>query len=126
MASDQGTVIDITLEAGADLSAGQYRFVTLAADGQVDLTGSAGGTALGVLQNKPDAAGKAAVIRVVGVSKLVAAGTITPDDKLQSDASGDALAAATGDHVLAQALANADDNDVFPAFINCVGAHILA
>jgi len=38
-----------TFEAGGDLSAGQFKFVTLAADGQVDITASAGGNAIGVL-----------------------------------------------------------------------------
>ncbi len=126
MASDQGQVIDITLEAGGDLSAAQYRFVAIALDGQVDVVSGAGGTAIGVLQNNPDAAGKAATIRVFGVTKLVAAATITPDDKLQSDASGEADVAASADHVLGQALDSAAAADVFSAFVACVGAHILA
>lgn len=126
MASTQDNAIDITVEAGADLSSLQYTFVTMASDGQVDGTTSAGGTALGVLQNAPDAAGKAAVVRVVGPTKLVAGATITPDDKLQSTTAGKADVAASGDHVLGQALANADSGDVFSAFVNCVGAHILA
>lgn len=123
MATEQGGK-DITVEAGADLSAGQYRFVTMASDGQVDLTASAGGTAIGILQNDPDAAGKSAVVRVSGSSKLVAGATITPDDKIQSDASGDGIVAASGDHVLAHALEDAVDNDVFEVIL--ISAHILA
>jgi hypothetical protein len=123
MASDQGGK-DISIEAGADLSAKQYRFVTLASDGQVDATSSAGGTALGILQNKPNAAGQIAVVRIEGCSKLVAAAAITPDDKIQSDAAGEADVAATGDHVLAHALEGADDGDVFEVAL--VSKHILA
>ena len=48
---------NITLEAGQDLSTKQYKFMTLASDGQIDPTAAAGGKAIGVLQNKPNAAG---------------------------------------------------------------------
>jgi hypothetical protein len=44
--------------AGSDLSAKQFRFVSLAADGAVDATG-AGAAAAGVLLNNPDSAGEA-------------------------------------------------------------------
>ena len=98
--------VDITFEAGSDLSAGQFKFVIQAAgDGQVDLVGSAGGDAMGVLQNKPAAAGRAAQVRVSGVSKVVVGtGDVTRAAKVQSDATGKAIVAATGDHVLGYAL----------------------
>lgn len=63
----------ITLEAGQDLSADQYKLVTLAIDGQVDVTGAARtNRPIGILQNKPDAAGKAAELVISGVSKAIA------------------------------------------------------
>jgi hypothetical protein len=103
----------ITLEAGADLSAKQYYFVTQAADdGQVDPTGD-GALANGVLQNKPDAAGKAATIATRGVSKVVAAAAITRGDTVSSDASGKANTVASGDYPLGKALEAATaDGDV--------------
>lgn len=94
----------VTLEAGSDLSAGQFRFVLVASDGQVDLVASAGGDADGVLLNKPDAAGRAAEVAVSGIVKVVSGAAVTRGDKVQSDAAGRALTAASGDHVLGKAL----------------------
>lgn len=94
----------ITLEAGADLSAKQYFFVTQAAgDGQVDPTGD-GLLANGVLQNKPDAAGKAATIAVRGVTKISAGAAFSRGDILSSDGNGEAITVGSGDYPLARAL----------------------
>lgn len=101
-----------TFEAGADLSAGQFKFVTLAADGQVDITSSAGGNAIGVLLNKPSAAGRAATVCVSGSVMITCGGTITAGDQIQSDASGDALLAATGDVVLGYAREDGVDGQI--------------
>ena len=101
-----------TFEAGADLSAGQFKFVTLAADGQVDITSSAGGNAIGVLLNKPAAAGRAATVCVSGSVMITCGGTITAGDQIQSDANGDALLAATSDVVLGYARENGVDGQI--------------
>lgn len=94
----------ITLEAGADLSAKQYFFVTQAAgDGQVDPTGD-GLLANGVLQNKPDAAGKAATVAVRGITKMSAGAAFSRGDILSSDANGEAITVGSGDYPLARAL----------------------
>ena len=92
-----------TFEAGGDLSAAQFKFVTLAADGQVDVTASAGGNAIGVLLNNPAVAGYAATVCVSGDVMVEAGGTITAGDQIQSSATGTALLAATGDVVLGYA-----------------------
>ena len=66
---------DITLEAAADLSTHQYKFLKGAAavaGGQlarVDVAG-ANERCFGILQNKPNAAGLGAVVRIDGRSKL--------------------------------------------------------
>ena len=92
-----------TFEAGGDLSAGQFKFVTLASDGQVDITASAGGNAIGVLLNNPSAAGYAATVCVSGSVMITCGGTVAAGASLQSDASGDAITAASGDIVLGYA-----------------------
>ena len=92
-----------TFEAGGDLSTAQFKFVSLAADGQVDVTASAGGNAIGVLLNNPSAAGYAATVCVSGDVMVEAGGTITAGDQIQSSATGTALLAATGDVVLGYA-----------------------
>jgi hypothetical protein len=94
----------VSLEAGADLSAGQYYFVSVASDGQVDLTGD-GAQADGVLLNDPAAAGRAATVCILGKTKVTAGGAITAGGKIACDSSGRAVAAATtGDEILGVAL----------------------
>ena len=99
----------ISVEAGQDLSANQYYFVAMASDGQVDPAGD-GALALGVLQDDPAAAGRAASVAIGGQTKVVAGGAITAGDQVASDANGKAVTAATGDNVLgiATQTANAD------------------
>lgn len=129
---------NITLEAGQDLSTKQYKFMTLASDGQIDPTAAAGGKAIGVLQNKPNAAGKAATVTVFGVSKMVAGGNVSAGALIKSDANGNAVAATAatvdtsdtgaasdpvvGSFVMGYALESAQENDIFAAFIFPMGA----
>lgn len=68
-------VLDITLEAGEDLRSDQGHFVVLASDGTVRRPDSASEVPIGVLQNAPND-GEAAVVRLIGVSKVVAAGAL--------------------------------------------------
>lgn len=89
-----------TLEAGGDLSSHQFKFVLIAADGQVDLAGN-GKDATGVLLNKPDLAGKAATVAVTGRVKIeVGAGDLDEGDKVGVDANGLAVLAVQTDHVV--------------------------
>lgn len=84
-------VFDITLIAGADLSANQYCFVKTDANGQAVLA-AAGEPVIGVLQNKP-ASGQAAQVRIYGVSKVVAGGAVAKGALVASDATGKAKTA---------------------------------
>lgn len=121
----QEQVQSITLEAGADLSAGQFRFVVVAADSQVDLVASAGGDADGVLQNDPDAAGKAAEVAYAGrVKVVIGVGGLTTGDKVQSDASGEAILAASGDHVLGKCLVGGAAGELGEVLL--ISKHVLA
>lgn len=111
----------VSLEAGADLSAKQYFFVAVAADGQVDPAGN-GANADGVLQNDPDAAGKMADVAIAGISKVVAGAAITRGDKVASDAAGKAKTAVSTNRVLGLALAAAGaDGDVIPVLLKLAG-----
>lgn len=62
--------LTITLKAGADLSTHQYKCMKLDANGDAVVTAAATDIPVGILQNKPDAAGKAAELMVIGVSKV--------------------------------------------------------
>ena len=68
--------IDVLFPAGADLSStGQLLFVKLNGSSQVVLADTAGEAAMGVLQNAP-ASGAIARVRVQGISKVIAGGTL--------------------------------------------------
>lgn len=107
----------VTLEAGADLSAKQYFFVSVSADGQVDPTGD-GADADGVLQNNPDAAGKAATVAVAGVVKVSCGGVVTRGGPVASDGNGEAVSAASGDVILGTALDTGADGAVIRMIFN--------
>jgi hypothetical protein len=86
-------VLDVTLLAAGDLSTYQYRFVKLSADNTVTVCGN-GEQAIGILQNKPSAAGQAARVRVFGVSRFSnsTAGAIAFGVLLGSAANGQGVA----------------------------------
>ena len=88
-----------TFIAGEDLSAAQFKFVTLEADGQVDLADSAGENAMGVCLVGA-AAGNAVTVCVSGSVMVEAGGTIAAGVQVQTDANGKAALASTGDVVL--------------------------
>jgi hypothetical protein len=102
-----------TFNAGEDLSSAQFKFVTLEADGNVDLADAAGERAVGVLLNKPDAAGKAATVAMTGKVMVVAGGSVTAGDEIATDASGDAVTASSTNIVMGYALEDAVDGQVF-------------
>lgn len=87
--------------AGSDLSAHQFGFVSLAADGEVDATGD-GAEAAGVLLNNPTAGG-AATVAYSGVVMVEAGATVTRGGNVASDAAGKAVNAATSDIILGKA-----------------------
>lgn len=62
--------IDRTFLAAEDLSSYQYRFITIASDTTVQLPNGATEYPIGILQNAP-VSGEEAVVRMVGISKLV-------------------------------------------------------
>lgn len=85
-------LLDVSIEASGDLSTKQYYAVKVDGNGQVAVAG-AGEFAVGVLQNKPAAAGRAASVRTLGITRMVAAGVIAPGAYVASDASGKATTA---------------------------------
>ena len=117
MAYDNSKVC-ISLNAGGDLSAAQYLFVDMAADGEIDAVSGAGAKAVGVLQTDPGAQGRAGEVCISGVTKVVAGGTIAAGAQVASNASGEAVAASTGNIVLGTALEAADSGDIIPMIFN--------
>lgn len=113
--AQQNSIRSLSIPASGDLSASQFCFVQLSTSGQIQLPSAAGGDAIGVLQDKPNAAGIAGEVAMLNGSlkvKVISAGTITAGDKVQSDTAGKALTAASGDHVLGTALISAVAGDL--------------
>ena len=79
----------ISLEAAADLSAQQYKYVKVDAAGKAAAIAAATDLPIGVLQNKP-LAGAAAEIMVDGVTKLQADAALTPGALIGTSADGQA------------------------------------
>jgi hypothetical protein len=88
--------------ANGDLSStGQYLFVTLGSSG-IAVNTSAGGRCIGVLQNNPTS-GVAGQVAIFGTSKVHCGGTFAIGAAIASNASGQAVVAATGNKVLGYA-----------------------
>jgi hypothetical protein len=111
--NDQMTM---TYKAAADLSAFKYRVMRNTGERTTNCAslateGFAAGT-IGILQNSP-ASGQNATICYAGISKAVAAGSVTQGVILTTNGSGKVTAAASGDLAVGQALTGASaENDV--------------
>lgn len=96
----------ITVQANADLSSYQFRAVKAvnsSGTAQAALCGT-GQQALGILQDKPAAQGRAAQVCVLGVTKAVAGGTVTAGSMVASDSTGRVVNAVSGDIAIGIAL----------------------
>jgi len=100
-----------SLIAGEDLSSSQFKFVTLESDGQVDLADSAGENCMGVVINDPASGGEATVV-VSGKTVVTAGGTIAAGAAIATDASGDAVTAASTNIIMGYALEAGVDGQV--------------
>ena len=100
-----------TFIAGEDLSAAQFKFVTLESDGQVDLADLAGEQCIGIVENDP-AAGAEATVVVAGKTRVVAGGTIAAGAAVATDAAGDAVTASTGNIIMGYAMEAGVDGQV--------------
>lgn len=110
-----------TLPAAADLSASQYCAVTVNSSLQAALAG-AGVDIVGILQNKPTAAGTAATIVANGVSKAKAGAAITAGAKVMTNASGLVITATATNKGIGFALAAAGGaNEVIPVLLKDLG-----
>lgn len=98
-----------THKAGADLSAAanQYKIVKQDANGDIVLCSAVTDLPLGVLQNKPKL-GEAAIVRVVGVTKIQADAALAIGAQLSTSADAQAkaasVAAGSTEYILARAL----------------------
>lgn len=112
----------VSRPANADLSALQYTFVALNSSGNVIAPTGQGAAAIGVLQNKPDAAGKVAEIAISGVSKLkLGADSLAAGIEVTTGADGQAEAAASGDISHATLFEGGDTDEIAAALLHING-----
>jgi hypothetical protein len=95
-------VTSVTLIAGADLRTHQFKFVSVAADGDVELTGD-DEKAQGVLLNAPNT-GEAAEVAISGIVKVKCGAAVTRGSDVASGANGAAKNMDTGSTALGTAL----------------------
>jgi hypothetical protein len=79
--------VKVTLIAGADLSAAQFRFVEIAAGGLVTRANAITDKPIGVLQNSPKE-GEEAEVLVVGGTKLVSGAALAVGNVVSTDTAG--------------------------------------
>lgn len=108
---------DISVVAGADLSAQQYRGVKVNTAGALVLGNATDLNQIGVLQNNPGN-GQPATVRISGVTKAKAGGTVAAGDRVTTDANGAFVTATTGKQVLGVALTGAASGDVFTVLLS--------
>lgn len=114
--------LKITLEAGADLSAAQYKFVKISS-GKAILCAAATDIPIGVLQNSPISGGEASIL-VAGGTKLVAGAAIAAGVVIGTSSTGKADAKVAGTDTTEYAvgvviLASGADADILTAVVNC-------
>ena len=122
MATTQAT-ISISLLAAADLSTKQGLFVEVTAAQTVNVCNAITDVAVGVLRNKPDAAGKAAEVDILGTTKVIAGAAIAVGAKVAPTAAGKAQTAVTTQYARAIALSAAGaDGDEIEILLLPIGA----
>lgn len=86
----------ITVPASTDLSSYQYCGVYINSSGQLALAGE-GVAAIGILQDKPAAQGRAGRVCIGGRSKVKAGATLAPGARFSFGSSSTAIAVGSGD-----------------------------
>ena len=129
--ANEAILQEISIPAGADLSANQFFAVKIDSSGNAVLAGA--GEQAYILQNKPDSTGKevTANLAIGGQSKALFGGTVAAGDFVASDAAGkvitavantglgnvdttgsDATEAVKGSHIIGQAVAGGAADEI--------------
>ena len=112
----QGKFETVTIQAGADLSAAQHKAIVVAGTIAADSL-----TAVGLVQNKPDATGKQATVGYSGLMKGHAGDSISKGAKVMVTTSGWLITATSAGNVVGRALLAANSGDLFPGLFNFIG-----
>lgn len=113
--------ISVTIPAGSDLSASQFCFVEVNASGLLAVVG-AGLHADGILQNDPNASGRAGEVAIAGIVQVKCGGVVTRGGPVASDSTGRAVNAATGNIILGTAMETGATNGIIAVLFHPRGA----
>lgn len=86
----------ISLPASADLSGNQFYFIYIDTNGRIALPSTANRDVLGVLNDKPNALGRAGDVTVGGVVKVMSGGAVAIGDFVTNDNTGKGVTATGG------------------------------
>ena len=116
------SILATGLKVDADLSARQFEAVKMSGtDNEVSIVSGTTDKPIGILQNKPDAAGEAAEVVIFGMSKARYGGTVNAGDLLSVDGDGELVAVVAGTdttrYVIAQALEDGADQEVHQVLV---------
>lgn len=122
--SFQGHQTCISLKAGADLSAAQFKAVSVDANGEAVVAG-AGDFAVGVLQNNPGL-GELATVQIAGISKMKADAAVAAGARIASSADGEAATStvATDNSIGIALAAAAGAGEIIPVLVVHAGASV--
>lgn len=113
------SLLEISLPANADLRAYQFRAVKSVTGGKVALADGTTVPLIGVLGNKPSAAGQAAAVGIDGVCQMEAGTTVAVGDMITSNAAGQGIPTTTqGNTVVGRALTAAGSAQYFDLLLN--------
>lgn len=128
MATQNDNGFKLSRVAPSTLATKQFYFVKLGSTGFVICDANTD-KPTGALQNNPAAAGVAEVT-LVGLTKLVAGGTIAVGDKIGTDSAGKGVAYVHGTdttkYCVGEAVSAASAGEIFTAFIDCPAAGRMA
>lgn len=117
----RGNTIGV-FDANVDLSAKQYRFVTFdSTSGKLNVVGTAGLQALGILQNNPLAGQQCTVAVDWPASKLVLSDTVSQGGVIKSANDGTGIPASTSGKGLGIALQDGVAGDIIAVMMKDLG-----
>ena len=115
-----------SLETAADLSASKYRAVKVDTNGKAAAFAAVTDNPIGVLQDAPAAASRAAEIMANGITLCEAGGTVTAGDAIMFDASGKGVTCTPGTdttkYQVGKALSGAASGALFSLAFDALGA----
>jgi hypothetical protein len=126
----ENVVTKVTLEAAADLSSHQYRYMKIDSNGKAALVTSANDVVIGILQNAPESGQEAsiALLGTGGISKVVLAatiatvGAIAAVEYVGASDNGKAQVAVSGQHPAGIFVGIGDEDDIGSVILTSVTA----